>query len=94
MSELSRFVRDRNVDNVFSGEVVTVFPENPDLAEVSIPGSGVVTLATAESLALRKGLIVMVALPGGDLRKAYIKGKAAVVFGSQSFNKVLGTGQG
>ncbi len=94
MGELTRFVKDRNVDNVFSGEVVTVFPENPDLAEVSIPGSGVVTLSVAEPIDLLVGMIVMIALPGGDLRKAYIKGKAAVVFGSQAFNKVLGTGQG
>ncbi|KKL17974.1 hypothetical protein LCGC14_2480130, partial [marine sediment metagenome] len=35
-----------------------------------------------------------VALPGGDLRKAYIKGKAPVVFGSQAFNKVLAIGLG
>jgi len=89
MSELTRFVKDRNVDNVFSGEVVTIFPENPDLAEVSIPGSGIVTMSTAEAIDLRVGLVVMIALPGGDLRKAYIKGKAAVVFGSQVFNKVL-----
>ena len=94
MGELTRFVKDRNVDNVFSGEVVTTFPENPDLAEVAIPGSGIVTLSVAEPIALLVGMIVMVALPGGDLRKAYIKGKAAVVFGSQVFNKVLAIDQG
>lgn len=94
MAELTRFVKDRNVDNVFSGEVVTTFAGNPDLAVVSIPGSGLVTLSAAEAIDLRVGLIVMIALPGGDLRKAYIKGKAAVVFGSQAFNKVLSTGVG
>ena len=94
MSELSRFVKDRNVDNVISAEVVSVFAENPNLADVSIPGSGIVTLSTTEDVNLFIGLSVMVALPGGDLRKAYIKGKAAVVFGDKTFNKVLGTGQG
>ena len=48
MSELSRFVTDRNVDNVVNGEVVTIFAENPALAEVNLPGSGVVTLVAAD----------------------------------------------
>jgi hypothetical protein len=36
----------------------------------------------------------MVAKPGGDLRRAYIKGKAAVIVGEETFNKVLGLGAG
>lgn len=94
MSELSKFVKDRNVDNVVNAEVVTVFAENPVLAEVNIPGSGVVTLIAADGVDLSVGLPVMVAKPGGDLRRAYIKGKAAVIVGEDTFNKVLGLGIG
>ena len=67
MSELSRFVKDRSVDNVRNAKVITTFPENPNLAEVSIPGSGVVTLKTAEGVNLLVGLVVMVVLPGSEL---------------------------
>lgn len=94
MSELSRFVRDRNVDNVVNAEVVTIFADNPTLAEVNIPGSGVVTLIAADGVELAVGLPVMVAKPGGDLRRAYIKGRAAVIVGEETFNKVLGLGAG
>jgi hypothetical protein len=94
VSELSRFVKDRNVDNVINAEVVSIFADNPALAEVNIPGSGVVTLIAADGVELRVGLPVMVAKPGGDLRRAYIKGKAAVIVGEQTFNKVLGLGAG
>ena len=90
MSELSRFVKDRGVDNVVNGEVVSIFAENPALAEVNLPGSGIVTLVAADGVDLRVGLAVMVAKPGGDLRRAYIKGKAAVIVGEDTFNKVLG----
>lgn len=94
MSELSKFVKDRNVDNVVNAEVVSVFAANPALAEVNIPGSGVVTLIAADGVDLSVGLPVMVAKPGGDLRRAYIKGKAAVIVGENTFNKVLGLGTG
>ncbi len=94
MSELSRFVKDRTVDNVVNAEVVTVFAENPALAEVNLPGSGKVTLVAADGVELVVGLAVMVAKPGGDLRRAYIKGKAAVIVGESTFNKVLGQGVG
>jgi len=94
MSELSRFVKDRNVDNLVNAEVVTVFRDNPFLAEVNIPGSGIVTLNAADGVELVVGLPVMVAKPGGDLRRAYIKGKAAVIVGEETFNKVLGLGAG
>lgn len=94
MSELSRFVKDRGVDNVVNAEVVTIFAENPNLAEVNLPGSGLVTLVAADGVALVVGLAVMVAKPGGDLRRAYIKGKAAVIVGENTFNKVLGQGVG
>ncbi len=94
MSELSRFVKDRNIDNVVNAEVVTVFAANPTLAEVNLPGSGVVTLIAADNVELRVGLPVMVAKPGGDLRRAYIKGKAAVIVGENTFNKVLALGVG
>ncbi len=94
MSQLSKFVKDRNIDNVVNAEVVTVFRDNPALAEVNIPGSGVVTLQAADGVDLRVGLVVMVAKPGGDLRRAYIKGKAAVIVSEETFNKVLGLGAG
>lgn len=94
MSELSRFVTDRNLDNLVNAEVVSVFPENPALAEVNIPGSGTVTLIAADGVELQIGLPVMVAKPGGDLRRAYIKGRAAVVVGAETFNKVLAIGVG
>ena len=89
MSELSKFVKNRNVDNVVNAEVVSIFTENPALAEVNLPGSGVVLLIAADGVDLRVGLSVMVAKPGGDLRRAYIKGRAAVVVGENTFNKVL-----
>lgn len=94
MGELSNFVRDRNLDNVVNAEVVRVFSENPLLADVNIPGSGVVTLIAADGVELSVGLPVMIAKPGGDIRRAYIKGKAAVIVGEQAFNKVLGLGAG
>ncbi len=94
MSELSNFVKDRNIDNVVNAEIVQVFAENPVLADVNIPGSGVVTLIAADGVELSVGLPVMVAKPGGDIRRAYIKGKAAVIVGDQAFNKVLGLGLG
>jgi len=94
MGELSRFVKDRTLDSVINAEVVSVFVENPALAEVNIPGSGVVLLIAADGVDLRVGLPVMVAKPGGDLRRAYIKGKAAVVVAEQTFNKVIGLGVG
>lgn len=94
MSELSRFVKERNVDNVVNAEVVGIFAENPALAEVNIPGSGVVSLIAADGVELVIGKPVMVAKPGGDLRRAYIKGRAAVVVGENTFNKVLSTGVG
>ncbi len=89
MGELSNFVRARNIDNVVNAEVVNVFAENPLLADVNIPGSGVVTLLAADGIDLSVGLPVMIAKPGGDIRRAYIKGKAAVIVGEQTFNKVL-----
>ncbi len=94
MSELSKFVKDRNIDNVVNAEVVTTFADNPTLAEVNVPGSGVVTLIAADGVELRVGQPVMVAKPGGDLRRAYIKGRAAVIVGEETFNKVLGLGVG
>lgn len=94
MSELSRFVKDRNVDNLVNAEVVSIFPENPALAEVNIPGSGVVLLIAADGVDLQIGLPVMVAKPGGDLRRAYIKGRAAVVVSENTFNKILALGVG
>ena len=94
MGELSNFVKDRNIDNVVNAEVVNVFAENPILADVNIPGSGIVTLIAADGVELSVGLPVMIAKPGGDLRRAYIKGKAAVFVGEQTFNKVLGLGAG
>lgn len=89
MSQLTRFVNDRGVDNVVSGTIVTVFPGNPTLAEVEIPGSGVLLLTTAEPLDLFLGISVLVAAPEGDLRRAYIKGRAAVLLADEPFNKVL-----
>ena len=94
MSELSRFVKDRTLDNVVNATVVNVFAENPALADVNIPGSGVVTLIASDGVDLVVGLPVMVAKPGGDIRRAYIKGKAAVIIGEQTFNKILGLGAG
>lgn len=94
MGELSRFVKDRTLDSVINAEVVSIFDENPALAEVNIPGSGVVLLIAADGVDLQVGLPVMVAKPGGDLRRAYIKGKAAVVVAEQTFNKVIGLGVG
>lgn len=94
MGELSEFVKDRNIDNVVNAEVVTVFAENPLLADVNIPGSGIVTLIAADGVELSVGLPVMIAKPGGDIRRAYIKGKAAVIVGEQTFNKVLGLDAG
>ena len=94
MGELSNFVKDRNIDNVVNAEIVQVFAENPVLADVNIPGSGVVTLIAADGVDLSVGLPVMVAKPGGDIRRAYIKGKAAVIVAEQAFNKVLGLGLG
>ena len=73
MGELSNFVKDRNIDNVVNAEIVQVFAENPVLADVNIPGSGVVTLIAADGVDLSVGLPVMVAKPGGDIRRAGVQ---------------------
>jgi len=90
MSQLTRFVNERGVDNVVSGTIVEVFSGNPSLAQVEIPGSGTLLLTTAEPIDLFLGLSVLVAAPAGDLRRAYIKGKAAVLLADEPVNKVLG----
>ena len=94
MSELSKFIKRRAIDNVRSGIIYATHVENPLLFDVRMPDGKLLALPTSENLSLAIGDPVEVALPSGDQKRAYIAGKAAVVQGGDPFNRILSLGVG
>jgi hypothetical protein len=94
MSELSQFVRARNINNAISGTVAKLYENNPALVDVEIRGFGVVTLPMTEAFNFPLGATVAVTFPDGDAKRAYVSGPSANLFAEKTFNRVLGLNQG
>jgi hypothetical protein len=94
MSELSQFVKARNINNAISGTVAKAYENNPALVDVEIRGFGVVTLPMTEVFNFPLGATVAVTFPDGDAKRAYVSGPSANLFAEKTFNRVLGLNRG
>ncbi len=94
MSELSQFVRARNINNAVSGTVAKLYDHNPELVDVEIRGFGVITLPMTEAFNFALGTPIAVTFPDGDPKRAYVSGPSANLFAERTYNRVLGAGQG
>jgi hypothetical protein len=89
LSQLSRFVKERTVDNVLSGRVVAV-KDNPFIVDVRLVTGQTLTLPTADRITFSKEDPVFVAVPAGDLKRAYVGGRSASFFGGDPVNRIVG----
>jgi hypothetical protein len=94
MSQLSDFIKARNINNAISGTVAKVYGDNPTLVDVEIRGFGSITLPMTEAFNFALGAPVAVTFPDGDAKRAYVGGPSANLFADKTFNRVVGTGQG
>ena len=94
MSQLSKFVRARNINNSVSGIVAKLYDDNPELVDVEIRGFGIVTLPMTDAFNFPLGAAVAVTFPDGDAKRAYVGGPSANLFADKTFNRIVGAGEG
>lgn len=89
MSELAKFVKARNINNVINGTIKVVRSDNPFLFDVQMPEGKILTLPAANKLDLSLEDVVQVVMPSGNNRQAFVSDLSAVVLGGDPINKVL-----
>ena len=94
MSELGKFVRARNLNNVSNGIIKITRDGNVLLYDVQMPDGRLLTLPSAKQLNLVVGDVVQVVMPSGNSRQAFVSELSAVVLGDDPINKLLGLGVG
>jgi hypothetical protein len=94
VSQLSQFIKRRNINNVITATVVSVDRLNPALVNVKLPDMQTVTLTLAQPFTVGPGDPVEVMRPSGQSRIEYVSGPAAVLLGGDPFNRVVGPGEG
>ncbi len=88
-SELSKFVKARNINNVTNGIINFVREDNPLLFDVEMPNRRILTLPAANVLGVIAGDIVQIVTPSGNNKQAFVSDRSATVIGDEPINKVL-----
>ena len=94
MSELAKFVRARNINNVTNGIINAVRIDNPFLFDVELPNRRILTLPAADQLSLVAGDVVQIVTPSGNEKQAFVSARSAVLLGDEPINKVLDLNSG
>jgi len=86
-SELSKFVKARNINNVTNGIITAVREDNPFLFDVELPNRRILTLPAANQLGLIPLDVVQIVTPSGNTKQAFVSDRSAVVLGDEPINK-------